>query len=191
MTNLETTHALLEDLLLSLVDKEAALTLRANLLPGRINWSVQVDVSDTGKVCGTGGSHLRALQLVIDLMGRHQKEEWHLALEDPEGTVRVRKPDAPMPEDHDTSDATLLLSEILSAIGIDCSVVVSGGIAGGFDFEIRPHGQQDHAALLDAHPAIYRKNQKERQEINLVAALGSLWRAGGRKSGVAYRVSVT
>jgi len=193
MTSLETTHALLEDLLLSLVDKEGALTLRANEHTGRIDWTVGVDINDITKIIGKGGAHMRAIRLIVDLMGRAKNpvEIWNFEHDEPEEGLRHRREDMEQPNFHDPEDDTILLSEILSAIGVDCSVAVSGAIAGGFDFSIRPHSQAANQALLEPHEAIYKRWQKEREPLNLAAALGTLWRAVGKKNGVRYRVSVT
>lgn len=188
MTHDETCSPVIERLVAALVDDQRAVELDANVLPGRVNWSFRVDVNDAGKVIGRNGTHLRALQLVIERMGAATNEEWRTASQDPVGLERARRPYAEEPRNHDAGDDWKLLCEVLVALGINATVTPTGSIADGYNFQVRGDGVQDHEALLDAHEAIYSRNQKERDPLNVLGALGTLFRAIGRRQGVRYRI---
>ncbi len=186
--NEETASPIIERLLLALVDDPRAVQLEANCLPGRVNWSFRVDVNDTGKVIGKGGTHLRAIQLIIELMGKAAREEWHAKPNDPTGKSRERRPDTEPPESHSPFSDCSLLGSLLALMRINTKVEATGNVADGFVFKIRCVQFQDHDALLDMHAAIYSRNQMEREPLNLIGALGSLFRSIGRRQGVRYRI---
>lgn len=180
---------IIERLLCALVDDQRAVELQANCLPGRINWSWIVDINDTGKVIGKSGVHLRALQLVIEVMGQVANEEWCAKPEDPIGVERERRPDTPTPATHNALAAYGLLLDVLTAMQIKVDGCVSGTIKDGFNFILRSNGVQHHDAMTEPREAIYERNQKERAPLTLEAALGTIFRAIGRRQGVRYRIS--
>lgn len=188
MRHEELCSPIIERLLCALVDDQRSVELQANCLPGRINWSWIVDVNDTGKVIGKSGVHLRALQLVVELMGKVPGEEWRAKPEDPVGVERSRRPDTETPLTHSALGDYALLMEILTALKINVAGKMGGTIKDGFTFTLTGQQVQHHEALLEAHEAIYERNQKEREPLNLLGALGTIFRAIGRRQGVRYRI---
>lgn len=190
IVNEETCSPIIERLLLAMVDNRRAVFLEANVLPGRVNWSFRVDVDDNGKIIGMDGVHLRAIQLVIELMGKGIGEQWVGNALDPLESHRNAPRRASTPETHSTVEDVRLLNELLVGLGVSAFVSQQGNLAEGYTFQIAPSRHQDHHALLDLHEAIYRRNQKSRDPLNLIGALGTLFRSIGRRQGVRYKTGV-
>lgn len=188
IVNDETCAPLIERLLQALIDDKRSLFLEANCLPGRINWSFRVDVNDTGKVIGSKGTHLRALQLLIELMGKRADEQWCGLSIDPTGVERPSHPATDASKAHSTEEDWKLLCELLVALGINATVTPAGSVESGYTFRVEGSRVQDHEALLEPHEAIYKRNQMSRDPLNVVGALGTLFRSIGRRQGVRYRI---
>lgn len=188
MTSLETTHALLEDLIQSLVgEREIFKLTQRSPDKGLINFYIRPSAKVAGRVIGYEGCHLRALQLVVDLMGR--PEIWNLEFVKPSDKYRERPKNTPAPSNHSTSGAEALLADLLKQLKIDASVTASGSPEKGYIFAIRPHEQAALAALLDYHEAVYY-GTKDTSPLNLVGALGTIFRGIGKNSGVSYVLDV-
>ncbi len=191
MSNLvELRACVLEKVVSSLLDDPTSLEFSASLLPGRTNFTIQTTAAATGRLVGYGGAHLRAIQLVAEVMGREIGQEWRVKLEDAEDTFRPKAIRAQQPDEWDCTDDALMLQDVLEALGIAATVNWKGGIAGGFDFEVRPQAQQDESALLDPYEARFERNQKETGALNLITAIRCWLNAVGKRSGVIYRIEI-
>lgn len=182
---------IIERLLMALVDDKRSVELNANCLPGRINWLFRVNINDTGKVIGKGGSHLRALQLIVRQIGRAAGEEWTANPLDPTGDKREGQAGSALtPKTHSNREDRELLCELLTALQIQAEVLSAGTVKDGFVFKIEAAGQQHLAALLESHKVDYKLNGEMMvEEANLQGALGSLFRAIARRQGVRYRLT--
>jgi predicted RNA-binding protein YlqC (UPF0109 family) len=181
----------LEKLIAALLTDPDALYFGGSVLNGRVNFRVGCSIREYGAIIGYEGSHLRAIQLIAELMGRQQGSQWVVKPEEPEGVRQEKFPKTPPPPEHDTEMDTLLLESVLSACGIGkVFLEVSGDVESGFVFKISPFDQAAHHALTEAHPALYSANQRETKPLSLEAALGCLFRAVGRRQGVSYRITI-
>lgn len=187
--NEENCAPIIEGLLLAMVDDKRAVTLEANCLPGRVNWMFRVDINDTGKVIGIGGSHIRAMNLLVGLMGKQAGAEWHAVAMDPSGVERIGRSVAAVPKAFNATPDWTLLCQLLVALGINADVAPTGNITAGYTFQVRGSGQQDQAALLDMHAVHYKRaGIPMKEEVNVVGAIGTLFRAIARRQGVRYRL---
>lgn len=187
---IETRAVPIERLLVSLLGDRSQLAFSCSILPGRCVFRVGTSAALMGRLVGYNGTHLRSLQLIAQLIGNTMEQEWVMKLEEPTDTRRVPKQAKPDPDEHDATDDALLLADVLEACGVSANVESRGGIAGGFDLDIIPSRQEDNAALLDPHEALFTEGQRDRAPLNLVTALRSIMRAVGKAQGIEYRIQI-
>lgn len=191
MSHDETNAPVIEGILRALCDNPRAVELTARSLPGRVNWFFRADVNDMPKIVGKDGAHIRALQLTVDLMGQAVGEEWRIDYDkNPPGERRGRQPNAVTPDHHATAPDLDSLQQALSVSGIVANITADGSPASEFTFTLHPTRHQDSDALLTMHEALYTHNQRECEPLNLLGALGTLFRSIGRRQGVKYRLVV-
>lgn len=187
MTKEENAGAVLERLILSLLDEPRKAEVVPTRLPQRVNVVVRTDVNDFGKVAGKKGAHVRALRHVARMIGDRLGEVWTLAQDpNPTGGDRVwNQTDRTPPgrgEHSPTADAHLLAEILGAATGQTYAVnVAAGDMAATWAFTVTPRDWAAHEALVD-------KGGPEGEA--LVASLGTLFRAVGRRQGVGYVVEV-
>lgn len=192
MSNLiEQQGAHLERVISAMLGERERFDFRATFLAGRTDFKVWAPAACMGTLVGIGGANLRALSLLTEILGRQLDQQWLLVLEEPEDEKRIPLRGDPTPEDHDPSDAALLLEELLDSVGWVGVVRFTGGIAGGFDFMVSPASPKDEALLLDEHPALYRRTKRNSPPISLLTALGVIWRSIGKRQGCNYRISIS
>lgn len=190
MSHISQISAPLERLVSSLLTDPDGLLFTGSVLNGRVNFTLSASIRDFGGLVGQNGSHLRALQLIAEQMGKVQGSQWVVRLEEPEGERQPAYPKTPPPAEHDTADDALILADLLEGLGVNAFVEVSGDIPSGYVFKVSPFAHQDKDALETPHPSLYSPNQRETKPLSLVAAIGTLFRAVGRKSGVTYQISI-
>lgn len=191
MPHISQTSQSLERLVSSLLTDPDGMLFTGSVLNQRVNFTLSASIRDFGGLVGQNGSHLRALQLIAEQMGKVQGSQWVVRLEEPEGERQPAYPKTPPPQHHSSTEDEDTLDELLLALGITAMVAVQGDIPNGYVFTICPFAQQDKDALETPHPAIYSPNQRETKPLSLVAAIGTLTRAIGRRQGVSYQVQIT
>lgn len=160
-------------------------------LDGRTDFILRPPAAFSGRVMGMGGAHLRCIQLIGEILGREVNQQWEIYWENPTDIQnRASRSFVPVPDEHDTSDAELLLTDLLEACGVNASVHVQGAIAAGFDFVIVPDAHQDKAALCDPWPAIYPRTKRGSPPINFIVAIRTIFKAIGLAKGVVYRTDI-
>lgn len=181
----EKAAAALERLVAALLDHPRKLEFDATRLPSRVNVRVRVDVEDAGKVIGIKGAHVKALQLVAARLGDRLGQLWALRVDDPEEAPRPgKKQDAPPAASFDPFVDVQLLSEVLACLiglGFTCDYRRDPGSGDAWTFVVVPAGFAEHETLVDKAPG---------SEETLVAALGTLFRAVGRRQGVGYKIEL-
>jgi len=187
---IEIQGAHLERVISAMLGEWERFDFRATFLAGRTDFHVGAPAACMGTLVGQGGSNLRALSLLTEILGRQLDQQWLLVLEEPEDERRIPLQPDPTPEDHDPSDDALLLEELLDSVGWVGVVRFTGGIAGGYDFMVSPASPRDEALLLDEHPALYRRTKRNSQPISLLFALGVIWKCLGKRKGVRYTISI-
>jgi predicted RNA-binding protein YlqC (UPF0109 family) len=185
MTNEEQrAGAILERLILSLLDHPRELDLIPEVLKRRINWGAKVNINDAGKLLGIRGAHFKALRHVVGRMGDRLGSVWTLAFIDPDDGPRGKySPDVPPPLNFSPTADLHLLAEVLTACTGQTYAIASdpdGGAA--WAVRITPRDWEAQEALVD-------KQASDGEA--LVAVLGTLFRAIGRRQGVGYRVETS
>lgn len=180
----QTTGAILERLILALVDHPQDAELEAITLPSRINWRLRVNINDAGKVIGKKGAHVIALKLLIAKMGDRLGQVWDLKVIDPEeGRREVSAARlVPVSGHHSPTADAAMLDDLLEAVtGNTYAIAANATGAADFTFTITPNDWPAHEALVDKAAGT---------EETLIAAIGTLYRAVGRRQGVGYAVEV-
>ncbi len=180
-TEAMTAGAVLERLILSLLDNPREAELRPTLLPSRINWTLSVNIDDAGKVIGIKGAHARALQHLTGRMGDRFGQVWTLRILDPEeGPRGERRANTPPPVHFSPAADLNLLGTVLTA-ATGCVYTIDHRADGGAAWILRvtPADWAAQEALVDKQAADGEA---------LIAVLGTLFRAVGRRQGVGYRV---
>lgn len=188
---IETAAEVIKRLIAALCDQPNEVEVYASETADGVAWSFSTDTNDMAKVMGQRGAHLRALQLIVEQMGMAVEftEEWTLNPLVGTGTERPRRGDIDRPEAHDPSQDMKLLNEILAALAVAAYVRAPGSPESGFLFAVEPSSRQDEATLRQPHEAVYPKTHPmEREPLQLIGALATVWRSIGRKQGVRYRL---
>ncbi len=94
----------------------------------------------------------------------------------------------PPPATHNPNTDARLLAELFEVLGAAVTVSVEGSIPRGYTFNLRCSLQQDGLALHEKHAAIYSRGQRDNDPLSLLMALGTLFRAIGRRQGVKYHI---
>lgn len=172
-------------LVCALVDERAALTVTPQELPARVNWLIDgVSVDDFGKVLGRRGAHFQALRVVAARIGDRLEEMWTVPpMPDPPARRRETPADVPPNPAHSPAADLLLLQDVvLAAVGPGCTVGVVKAGSADWRFTLFPQTYGEHEALVE-------KGGLPPGE-PLVAALGTLMRAVGRRQGAGYVVEI-
>lgn len=187
MTDTERLHDLIYDLASSFIDHPEALKLERTGFPGTCTWVMQGCADDCGKLVGRGGSHIKALSLLVRAFGIGAGARYTLRLINPEDGMR--RPESPprMAEQYDPSAALVLLDRCCSELALgQYAVEVRPGPATGrplsFVFVITVRDEDDDRALTVAPE--WAPGQ------TVEAAIAALFRAYGAKDGVRFGVGV-
>lgn len=182
----------------ALVDDARAVQVEMQPLTKRVNFLVKVDINDHGKLVGRRGAHLKALKLIVKLMGQRHGESWELRALDPDESDREDRPQAKAPDTYDAHDALALLCDVLIQILEEKHEV--GFVEdprNTFIFTIKASVVQDYERLaVEQHEVVPEKGDpsdgdyRPAETMTLVAALGTFWYAYGRRDGVRFRVIV-
>lgn len=188
----------LQRLICALVDDPRSVTLDCSELKGRRNFGVGCDVNDCGKLVGSGksgksgkkgGHRLRALRLICEIAGRQLNEVWWLDQPaNPTGERYIGRTPAEIPESHNPERDFELLKDLLTNLGINATVAVSGSVNEGFTFTVVPALMQDETALIEPYDAHYAATQQETQPLCLRDALKNIFMAIGGTQGVRYKL---
>lgn len=178
---------LLRRLIETIIDHPRDLEIDYRLLHGRADFRVMPNINDQGKVVGKMGAHIKALKLLMSLIGERHGQQFVLRLEeDTQGTRLpdpVRRPAAPT---YSCTAHKQLLSDILIAILDEAPVVsVERDMTGGsalYVFKIEAQRVQDYERLVVP--------SEDQDGQTVISALGTLFRAAGLRDGVAFRVEV-
>lgn len=183
MTNEDQRAPLIVRIIEAIIDDARSLELDTEPLTRRVNWRAKVNVNDAGKLIGKKGAHLKALRVLVGLMGQRFGEVWHVAVDDPDEGDIHEKPPIPMATDYKPAEALAFLVEILDAILTEKpSIGVAPGVEPSeFLFVIWPTSVADFETLVKPY-------NLGREEIAPIAALGTLFRAYGRQQGVNFRI---
>ena len=190
MTPAEQFAPLLIRLLEAIVDNPQKVKIDSLEFEGGVAWSFSCEAGDIRKVIGKEGSRLRAIRLVVDLAGNQAREEWRFfapKTDDRAGSIGFVP--AQVPKNHTPVADVLLLSDLLGSVGIRATVSPQGSLNAGYSFRIHPDTVADQTALLEMHPALYG-DQTETKPINLIGALGPIFRAIAGRKAVKYRLDV-
>lgn len=187
-TERQTLTDLLRDIVAGIVGRPEAIEIASQPAPGTCYWMLRVAPEDDGKAIGTEGAHARALAVLIDAWGRAEGEVHTFRLITHERRSD-RSPDKIKDVlTFDPEPARLLLSRVLLNLPLDGFAIDVGPGAGArdtltFSFTIRVASDGDRRELL-------RPRKFEGRENTVIAAIGTLFRAMARKSGVAFEITV-
>lgn len=185
-------QTVLERLISSLCDNPREVEVRRSSLKGREAWVFNCAADDIGKVVAKRGVRLRALRLIVAVAGLQRQEDWHLSPAEEAKGERTPGGSAPaeIPELHNALPDLNLLQDLLNELKIAAHIEVQGDVDHGFRFSIAPVLIQDNTALLEPYAALYSQSQPETQPLNLISALGCVWRSVGARAGVRYGVQI-
>lgn len=187
MTNEDKRAELITKLIDCLIDDPRKTQLEARPMTRRVNWKAKVAINDTGKLIGKLGAHLKAIRVLVGLMGQRFGEDWRFAVEDPDDGERREPVRIERVAAYDPAPATAFLGEILGAIldepaAINLTQDISSAGC-SYTFTIAARVIQDYERLVEPFAIGY-------EQLAPVAALGTIFRAYGRQQGVDFRVFV-
>lgn len=183
MTNEDQRAPLIVRIIEAIIDDARSLELDTEPLTRRVNWRAKVNVNDAGKLIGKKGAHLKAIRVLVGLMGQHFGEVWHVSVDDPdEGPIHEKPPIEPA-ANYNPALASQFLLEILETFLADAPEIGVERAGDEFLFVIRPRNVGDYEKLVEEY-------NLGREQLAPVAALGTLFRAYGRQQGVTLRIEV-
>lgn len=162
-------------------------------------WSVHLHVDDAGKVIGKEAAHVRSISLLLGLIGLRSKWRYSLRVLNSSdvGSAPQHRERPEPPDKYDPTAAKALLLDVLGAIleehpEVDLTSKAVHPLNRKnpsspkveFTFAVRAAGAQDHDTLGEAF------GPDEEHRMSAEAALGTLWRAIGKKDGVSFIVAV-
>lgn len=149
--------------------------------PGETLWWLSCAPEDQGRFIGRSGAHARAFDVVVGAMGEAVGEDWRFKLDSVPGLAREALP-VNRPDRHDPRGDEEMLARLLQQI--PCGLVRAeskrNGDASSFTFDVHT----SNAA------AFFARRDPDDPESNLVGAVGTLFRAIARASGVRYQINV-
>jgi predicted RNA-binding protein YlqC (UPF0109 family) len=188
MTNETQRDELIHALICGLVDNERAVELDCRAMPSRVDWRCKVDLNDMGKVIGRQASHIKAMKVMVSLMGRRYAEDWRFVVVDPPEGKRGRDVIIPNATEYDEAGAVAFLRELLGAMIDETPAIAITKQQGSgvltYGFKVCPQSYADTARMLD--PVQVTKFET----LAPIAALGTLWRAYGRQEGCIFTIEL-
>lgn len=181
----EESTALLRRLIEALIDFPRDLQVEPREHRGLIHWTVVSNVNDLGLIIGKRGAHAKAIQHLMQEVGRRYGCKFTVWI-DPDGcgdrladdpVRRAAGPTYACPQHRQ------LLFDLLCAILTERPVIVVERHGTEFDFIIQPLVVQDFDRLQP--PA----NGDERAE-SIITSLATLFDAAGKRDGVVFRLEV-
>jgi predicted RNA-binding protein YlqC (UPF0109 family) len=183
----QTTKALLRDLAAAMTKRPDKINVECHSsVEGTVFWEMTCAPEDRGKLIGARGSHARAFAFLVAKMGAAEGERWEFKLETERGES-VSEPPVARPKWHDPKPAHELLDRALAELPLRQFAVEAPRPDESdplfFHFDIRVPDKGDRYALIGQE----RHGDASQSVLN---ALGTLFRAMGRKLGVAYQINV-
>lgn len=181
-------ETLLRDLLTLVVDEPAALEIARQPGPGSCYWMLRCAPDDESKITGVKASHVKAIAALLSGWGAAEGERHTFRfLHRQEPRPRPRDPAKDVMH-YDTEPARLLLIRCLEKLDL-AGFGVACGPGGGarhmltFEFSIHLMTESDNGRLIQQGPPD--------GFTTLLAALGTIFRAIGRKAGVKIEIVIT
>ncbi len=194
MTNdTKTISDLLRDLATGFIDKPAELQIASQeSRDGAVYFAMKGALDDEPKLIGRAGAHVDALRFIVFKLGRARTRDFSLRLIT-EGSPRDRRPvEFRDVIEHDPRPARELLFRVIEALEFKTfSVGVSPGdgarTALTFVFDIKVFDGAAVREIVAPDPAA----PAGLESLTLLTALGTIFRAVAKKSGVRYQVDVS
>lgn len=181
------TTTLIRDIAAAFVDHPEQIDCRSQASEDAVYFAMRGALADEGKLVGAQGAHVDAMTLLVSEFGKSEGHTFGFLLMTT-GT-RTDRPKAPerQASGHSPAPAQSLMVRILERIhigGFDVSVAFSET----YVFTIKVNALQDYIKLTVSQP--FKRPSGTQQEMSIVGALGTLFRAIARKEGVRYAISV-
>lgn len=196
---LEAIDKLLHSLISALVMNERGIEI--DCLPGvhRVRWKIRVTLDDHGMLVGKRGAHVKAINYLVAMIGAKAAQRFDIWAEEPYDIGRAPEDRArpTPPEVFDPTEATCLMQEVLDILCeqspaltvetrpikiIDRKDELSPQVIAFFT--IRPLTHDDMDTIRGEH------GSRPEDRMSTEAAIGTLWRAMGKRVGVEFTVSV-
>jgi len=189
---------LLRDLVSAFVEIPGEIVIaHQTSIDGDCYFAMKGALEDEPILIGTRGSHVNALKLLVEKMGKAEERTFNFRLiteGEPQGRREREKLDV---VSHDPSDDSKLLCRVLAAVGLDSNDGFSVSVGSGygprksltFVFEIKVQTDEQYLALtVPSEPYV---NRLTMEEATVIGSVGTLFRAIAMKSGVRYNLVVT
>ena len=180
------------------IDVDSIRIERADFVRRRA-WTVRVHLDDAGKVIGKKGAHLQALALLVGLIGVRCNERFELKFEKSEDTGEFpRDTPAPQPQEQfNASEATALLHDLLALVlESPARIAVTSRVVHPMNRRRETDPKVEITFAISAGTVQDNELLKEdigpdpEKRVSPEAALGTLWRAIGKKDGVSFVIKV-
>ncbi len=158
---------------------------------GSVYWVLRGNPEDEGKLVGNHGAHVDALRMIVTEFGRAARVAYTFRLVTERQFVKRQEEPRVDTAEFDPTSAETLLTEILCQCEIgDFAIRTKNGEGHkttlAYDFHVVVANPTDYSALT-----IQRKfKHREGETMAIEGALGTLFRAMGKVSGVRFRVVI-
>ncbi len=194
--NTEEITDLIRDLAGALIEHPGDLLLEREEHDHFCRWKMDAHAADMSKLVGSGGSHVRALALLVMAFGAANESEYQFELaREPHTGKRGPVFSEPAAKDYDVRPARELLERIVAGLNVGEHAVnavlrdpgdPANNTAMVFRFTILVRAHDDYDVFL-VSPFETRPG---RESANIVGAIGTLFRAIASTEGVRFEVAV-
>lgn len=186
MSTKEENYLLIRRTLEALIENPRDLVIDFKELPGRVDWIVNTHIEDQPLVIGQGGTHIKALELLVWELGERIDTDYHFRLMSPARPARRADRAKKEAKEYDATEARELLNDWLYVLlderpKLDCAAMLIPPLR--YTFIVQAINRADHEKLLVA--------QTDKFPDRIIApALGTLFRAYGLRDGVNFTIEV-
>jgi predicted RNA-binding protein YlqC (UPF0109 family) len=185
----EIARLLILDVLASFVDHRDRIAVVAQQAGGKAVFTVRVDDRDYGKVAGKQGTHIKALTYLVREVGDTTHDSsYRLVLVGNPMQSAVRPEKIPPARRYDPEASRQLLERFARSIAPEVIVRVAPGRPDPeylvFMFTLEAQNLDDYDLLLAPY-------DDSIDGPTTTSALGTIWRAAGRRDGVIFRIQIT
>lgn len=184
MNHIEQTEELLRKLMESFLFFPRDLHIEPKGEDGRIDFVIEVHPDDQKLAIGFRGCHIKAMHLILHMIGRAEKKDYRFVLVDrvPQQSERAAPQIA---QRYDPLPAKALLLELLKAV-FDYTPIIEMTRS-----EVAPLTYTFSIICATEHDWLRLTTKTGRDAINLEGAIGTIYRAWANKDGVVFNIATS
>ncbi len=194
-TAVQETECLLRDIAAAFVEKPDEVSVcSTEAMDGAVIFGMRCAEQDEPLLIGKGGSHAAAFGFLVEQFGKAEGREYIFRLITAEKDPEWREMAERTLREYSPTKASELLSGILENLEIESFAVSFLAKGELYDFTIEVSSKHDFYTLLKPTEFVLNRSADgrplDKKTTFIVAELGALFRAIGRRAGVKFQITV-